>query len=71
MKTYQYDEYDPDGGRIVTITEDEIIEKYWDYWCEQMRRVRKSHMIFRENCIDDFIVVYWAWEVKNEDNIYE
>ena len=64
MKTYVYSE---PGENIPIVdfyyTEDEIIERYWDYWCSQMRRVGKEDMISRERCIEDWITVNWAMEI--------
>lgn len=65
MKTFRYDEPDENGSNIaVTVTEDEIIDRYWDFWCEAMKKVDKGHLISRENCIEDFCVIHWAWEVE-------
>ena len=59
MKTYKY--IWPYGETIVT--EDEIIEEFYDFWVEKMKKVNKEHLISRELCINDFIVVHWAWEI--------
>ena len=65
MKTFKYETPNPDGSVETTVlTEDELIERYWDYWCEQMRKVGKEDLISRENCIEDFIVVHWAWRIE-------
>lgn len=68
MKTYRYHEPGTHGEEItVDITEDQIIAKYWDYWCERMRGINKGHLIGRANCIEDFIVVHWAYEVNRHE----
>ena len=60
---YCYNELDnPD---IQEITDDEIIKEYWNYWCEQMLKVKKGHLISRQNCIEDWVVINWAWEKTN------
>lgn len=56
---------DPTTHYSVTYTEQEIIDEYFDFW--YIRMVKKfgvgHHLITRENCIDDWIVSNWAWEV--------
>ena len=77
MKWYCYNEYDPDhpeadetGGYIVTISEDEIKRTYWPYWYERMcKKFGKTEVdakySFKE-CLEDWIIVNWAWEDKHE-----
>ena len=66
MKYYSYNEYTDDGGMIVTMSEDEIIRSYWDYWYGKMvERFGKDHVdatysIF--DCIEVWVTVHWAWE---------
>ena len=60
MRSYMY--ADPGGEYI--LTEEQIYNEYWDYWCAQMRKVGKEDMISKERCLEDWITVYWAWEVK-------
>ena len=43
-----------------TWSEDQIIASYWDYWCGKMTNVKKTELISRERCIDDWCVVHWA-----------
>lgn len=70
MKYYSYNEYDPDspladdkGGYVVTLSEKEILEQYWDYWCDRMRQVGKDPNHYSQlDCIDDWCIVHWAWE---------
>lgn len=52
----------------VVMTEDEIRSTYWDYWVGQMTKKfgPESDRINWENCLDDFLVVNWAWEVKDD-----
>jgi hypothetical protein len=82
MKTYVYNEYiDIDNSNISDvnsikeITEDQIIEQYWDYWFHKMiiayhspnaSNAKQTIMkALREHCIDDWVTVNWASE-KNE-----
>jgi hypothetical protein len=43
-----------------TWSEDQIIASYWDYWCGKMTNVKKTELISRERCIDDWRFVHWA-----------
>jgi hypothetical protein len=57
---YQYQ--DQDG--VHTITRAEILAQTFVWWSEQMRQVGKADLISEEACVEDFIVVHWAWEIK-------
>jgi len=59
-RTFLYS--DPDGDYIYD--EDQIMEEFWGHWSVQMIKAGKSHLITRENCIEDWIVVHWATEIK-------
>lgn len=66
MRHWKYLELpDKEGDPAVEIikTDEEILDEYWNYWCSQMIRVRKSPMMTEENCIEDYVVVNWAWEI--------
>lgn len=64
--------YEPDGrGNNVTVTvSDSWIEKtYFPHWLEKVRAKKANHPSFEceetlDNCIEDFLVVSWGWEVK-------
>ena len=66
MRYYSFNEHDEDGGRIVTLSEDEIKARYWDYWYGKMTdKYGKEHVDANycwEDCLDNWIVVHWAWE---------
>lgn len=75
MKYYSYNEYDPDspladhtGGYVVTLSEEEILNQYWDYWygrmCQKFGKDEVDDIYNKQDCIDDWVVVHWAWEVK-------
>lgn len=53
----------------ITLSEDEIIHEYWDYWYDKMcAKFGKDHVDQNYNildCIDDWVVVHWAWESKD------
>lgn len=49
-----------------TLSEDEIIDQYWDRWSERMI-AKYGEEEFEKNwckrdCIDDWVVVHWAIE---------
>lgn len=56
------------GNDIVEITEEGIIDLYWKFWSGKMvKKYGEGHeLITKENCIDDFLMVNWAWEKSNE-----
>lgn len=67
MKTYSFVE--PLHGHSFTtlevvMTEDDIIDHYYDHWSERLKDIGKEDQINRENCIEDFIIGNWAieWE---------
>jgi phosphotransacetylase len=50
---------------IRCVDDDEILEMYWEYWSEGMkRRGYTEKEITKEACIDEWVVVNWAWEVS-------
>jgi len=55
---------------LITWMEEEIFDTYWDHWKEEMKKTPKwdglslSELV--QMCIDDWVSVHWAWEVKGE-----
>lgn len=54
----------------ITMSEDEILDDYWSFWSERMIQ-KYGYCQFikefsRQDCIDDWVVVHWAWESKDE-----
>ena len=70
-KKWTYVEPNEDGVSPVytTLSEKEIIGRYWDWWYNEIVK-RKGKEIAdsctEQDCIDDFVTVHWAWE--EEDN---
>lgn len=65
MKVYEISYPDEKYGDITEcLTETGILEAYYAHWSAKMMRIGKSPEITEQNCIDDFIVVHWATEVK-------
>jgi hypothetical protein len=66
MKSYHYNEQTINEGdaSVVTVTEEQIIKEYYPWWEEQM--IKKfgigHYLITPEKCIEDWVVVNWAWE---------
>ena len=68
MRYFSYNEYDDNGGHVVTMSEEEIRKEYYPYWYGKMcNKFGKDHVDEKysfENCLDDWRVVHWAWEVN-------
>lgn len=74
MRKFQYPEYTEDGHKIITITEEEILNEYWRYWRDKIYTIDTANTLKirelsineqKDRCIDDFIVTNWAIEVKD------
>jgi hypothetical protein len=72
MRYFSYNGYITDpvvDPIVVTKSEEDIRNEYWPYWYELMckkygKDVVDSKYCF-EDCLEDFIVVNWAWESDN------
>ena len=66
MRVFKYNEYEDTEPRL--ITEQEIKVEYWPYWYERMcKKFGKQEVDSKftfEDCLDDWVIVNWAWEVK-------
>lgn len=81
MRYFSYNEYtetefSPDDSSIppaliVTVSEEEIRRDYYPYWYEKMctkfGKTAVDQTYSFEDCLDDWIVVNWAWEVKDAE----
>ena len=63
-RTWRYQ--DPSGD--YRITDAEILAQYFPYWSAQMTKAGKADQISDEYCIDDFVVVHWAWLDEGESH---
>lgn len=61
-KIYRYQ--DLDG--VHDITRESILDIYYKYWSNQMKKVGKEDQISEEACIEDFLIAHYGWEIKNE-----
>ena len=65
MKRYSYVEPDENNEPVETImTETEILWVYWHHWSEMMKKKGDPSMVTKQNCIEDWVVVNWAKEIK-------
>lgn len=62
MRIWCYNELGCD--KVLLYTERMILEEYYTYWCEQMKKADKAHLIMKEFCIEDWVVVNWAWRLN-------
>jgi len=75
MRYYSYNEFSNDEngeviGKVVTVSEEELRKTYYPYWYDKMckkfgKEIVNENYSFEE-CLNDWIVVYWAWESKDE-----
>ena len=70
MRYYSFNEQDDKGNDVVqTMSEDEIREEYYPYWKERMIKKYGEEEFKKtwsfEECLEDWVVVNWAWEVKD------
>ena len=74
MKYYcfneQSDSDDPAINTVVVMSEQEIIDEYYDYWydamCSKFGKEAVDKNYCKDDCIDDWVVVNWAWESKDK-----
>lgn len=52
----------------VTMSEEEIRKEYYPYWygkmCQKYEQSYVDQHYSFEDCLEDWITVHWAWEVK-------
>lgn len=64
MRFFRWLEPDAAGEPVErTITDEEILTQYYPWWHTEMVRIGKGHLVSNQNCVDDFCVVHWAYEV--------
>jgi hypothetical protein len=66
----QSDSDDPAINTVVVMSEQEIINEYYDYWYDAMCSKFGEELVDRDycvdDCIDDWCIVNYAWENINE-----
>ena len=69
MRYFSYDELvEPgEGTSIVTVSEDDIRKEYYPWWYEKMCKKYGKEEVDKnwsfEDCLEDWIIIYWAWVV--------
>lgn len=61
--------YPDNKGRIIIkiVSEDEILQNYWNFWKEKMLKAKKDRkLITKKNCIEDWVTENWALEVTKQ-----
>lgn len=68
MRYFSYNELDQ---KVQTMSEQEIRETYYPYWYDLMcKKFGKEHVDKTynfEDCLEDWIIVNWAWEVNDDE----
>jgi hypothetical protein len=68
VRYFSYNEYDENSGCVVTVSEEDIRKEYWPYWYKKMCAKYEQSYVDQnytfEDCLEDWVVVHWAWEVK-------
>ena len=70
MRYFCYNELVEEGkNSVVTVSEDDIRKNYYPYWydrmCKKFGKEDVDATYSFEDCLDDWIVVNWAWEKTN------
>lgn len=75
MKYYSYNDYHTDPSvdpYVATLSEEEVIAQYWPYWygkmCEKFGKEHVDANYSVQECVNDWIIVNWAWESDNGEN---
>ena len=71
-KIFEYNEFLPNGkDTIVRVSGEDILTLYYPFWEEQMDKkygIGRDRSNDIKDCIEDFVIINWAWEVTNETN---
>jgi len=71
MRYYSFNEFDSESGWVSTVSEEDIRRDYFPYWQKKMiDKFGENHYDTNycfEDCLNDWIVVHWAWEVDDEE----
>ncbi len=65
MTVYSFYEYTQDGGVLKTVTRQQILDQYLQYWFEQQTRRHGLEYTLdhytTEDCVQDWCTIHWAW----------
>ena len=68
MRYYKYVELTDDlQGMEIAVSEKQILDVFFGYWSGMMKKVGREELISEENCIEDWVVINWAWEIGEEE----
>lgn len=67
MRYFSFNSFDSEKGWVETVSEDDIRKEYYPYWYGKMCKMYGKEYVDENycfwDCLDDFIMVHWAWEV--------
>lgn len=67
MRYFSFNEFDGEKGWVTTVSEEEIRRDHYPAWHYNMSRLFGEDVVNKEysfqDCLEDWIVVHWAWEV--------
>jgi len=65
MPEPRYRYADLGGDRVVTRAE--VLRDYFAWWSDQMRAHGKADQISEDACLEDWMVVHWAWKIEEPE----
>ena len=67
VRYFSFNEPDATHGRIITVSENDILRDYYPKWHERMCDTYGKELVDKtycfEDCIDHWVIVHYAWEV--------
>ena len=55
------------GNEVITVSDEDIRRDYYPWWKEQLKKAGKDPANYTfEDCLDNWRVVNWAWESRDE-----
>jgi len=54
-----------DQGGTYTLSRSQILAEYFPWWSATMRQLGRGDQVSEDACLLDWIVVHWAWEVRD------
>jgi hypothetical protein len=66
---YKYVDYDGEQGVEIIKDEDDIIDEYLPFWAKEVARRHGVNFLKNltiKDCIDDWVVVNWAYPLTEE-----
>lgn len=68
VRYFSFNEFDATHGQVVTVSENDILREYYPNWYDKMcAKFGKEHVDATysfEDCLDHWVIVHYAWEVK-------